>query len=97
MEMYMKVNDKMTKPMDMEFMFMLMVLNIKDHGKMINSMVKVLKLDPMGPNMKEFMKLEKNQDMGNFDEQREVFMKESLQIIIFMDKEFIVEPMEENM
>ena len=76
----MKVNDKMTKPMDMEFMFMLMVLNIKDNDNLINSMEKVQNKDQMVLNIKDIQMVLK-MVMENFNELIVQYLKDNLKII----------------
>lgn len=44
-------------------MYMLMVLNMKDHGKMIYNMDMVLKLGMMVVNMREIMLMVKSKEM----------------------------------
>lgn len=52
MVMYMKVNGVMTKLMDMEYINIQMVLNLKEIGIRTNKMVKALKLGLMVQDMK---------------------------------------------
>jgi hypothetical protein len=62
MEMFLKENGRMIKPMVMVFINMLLELLMKDNGRMIYKMVLELKFGRMVPNMKDFIYKEKNME-----------------------------------
>jgi hypothetical protein len=87
MEMFMKVNGRMTKPTDMADICTQTEQNTKDTGKKINSMEKEKKPGPTVPATKEIMLREKKMVLVNLDGQMVAHMKVNLLIIIFMVEE----------
>ena len=77
----------MIKQMDMEFMFMWMVLNMKANGKTINSMEKVLKFGRMALNLKVLILMGKKMGMVNLNGQMEIRTLEIFKTIILKAKE----------
>lgn len=81
----MKVIGKMIKLMGMENILKKMAQFLKELGKMINNMVKVLRYGEKQPNMKAIMTKEKNMEKEPLLFRTAVFTKENLKIILLMD------------
>lgn len=74
----------MIELMDLEYIFILMGLYIKDYGRMINNMGKDQKFGLMVQNMKVITLKVKNKVMGRFSFMMGQFIKVNLNKIIFM-------------
>lgn len=88
MPTFTRANGKTTKLTEMEFILMLMELNIWDNGKMINKKDMVQKFGQMEQNTKEITSKEKNKVKDNFIGQMDLSMMDSLVTIISMAKEY---------
>lgn len=97
MEMYMKDNGKMIKPMDMESIPIKMELNMKENGLKINNMEMELKLGQMVLDMKDNMKWVKNIIKENSTGLIHPCTLETFSITTFMDTEPMNGLMVENM
>ena len=84
-----KENESMTKLTAMEPILIPMGLNMLDSEKKINNMEKAQKLDLIKHNITAIMSTEKSMEMANLCGLMVQSMKESLEKIIFMDKELI--------
>ena len=76
------MNGLKIKHMAMVFTVILMGLNMKEIGKMINKMVKALNHGLMEPLMKENIKQVKNSDLANLNGQMVLLTKDNFLIII---------------
>ena len=86
----------MIKLMDMEVIFILMVLCILDTENKINSMDKVLRLDLIMLSIMEIMNSGRSRERVNFNELMVRVMKVIFMIITLMAMELISELMGEN-
>ncbi len=81
-----KANGLMIRPMDKEFIFILMVLNTKENGKKTNRMDWVKKHGQTEHAIKEIINKEKSLDMGNLSGLMALNLKETFMIIIYTVK-----------
>jgi hypothetical protein len=86
----------MIKHMDMVFINILMVLNMKDNGLKIDKVVKVLKLGLMVLVMLAVIKMGKNAVKENLNGLMDHLMKVIFLIIILMGKVFILGEIKDN-
>jgi hypothetical protein len=89
MEMYLLEDGKMIRLMDMENICIVTVHFMKGIGKMINSMVMVLKFGLMVKNMKENILWVKNMETDYSVLQTDLLMKDNFFKIICMEKVLI--------
>ena len=71
--------------------------NMKDNGKMTNKMEKEKKYGQMELHMKEIMQMGKSKVMVYLDGQINQYIKANFSIIIYMEREYTLLLMEENM
>lgn len=81
----------------MDFIIILMVLNMRENGWKINNMEKARKLGQTVLGIQECIIWEEKMDKGNFYGQTDLPMKANLKIIIFMVMELIYGLTEENL
>ena len=75
MVMYLMVNGKMIKQMDLEFMCIKMDLDMKDIGEMIFNMVWVMRYGVMDQSMLECIKMVKRVEMVGINGLMDLIMK----------------------
>ena len=86
----MKVNGKMMKEIDMEYIIIQMEINMKENGKMVNLMDMEYIIFQMEINMKVYGKMIKEMDMEYSIFQMEINMKVNGKMVNLMDMEYII-------
>jgi hypothetical protein len=97
MVMFIKETGKMIKPMDKDFITILMEPDMKENGLKINNMDMELKLGLMVLNISEIIIWVENMEKENFYGLMEALMRESFRITIFMEMVLTAGLMVENL